>query len=62
MKSVLPLKVLAHKVLSQQRADQRDVAFMKDVLTKDRCPEFNGYNTANSRQQGVSVQPKTRAV
>lgn len=62
MKSVLPLKVLAHKVLSRQRADQTDAAFMEDVLTKDRCPEFNGYNTANSRQQGVSVQPKTRAV
>ena len=62
MKSVLPLKVLAQKVLSRQRADQTDAAFIEDVLTKDRCPEFNGYNTANCRQQGVSAQPKTRAV
>lgn len=48
-KSVQPLRVLAHKVLSRQRADDTDTAFLKDGLFKQKCPEFNGYNTANSR-------------
>ena len=29
---------------------------------KYRCPEFNVYTTTKRRQQGISTQPKTKAV
>ena len=59
--SVLPLKILVHKYLANQRANENDLAFFLDVTTKPASPEFNGYNTAMSREQGHTVQPKTKA-
>jgi hypothetical protein len=62
LKSVLPLKVLVHKFMARNRADETGFAFLQDVVTKPGCPEFNGYNTANSRDQGQTLKPKTKAV
>ena len=61
-KQVLPLKILASMSVTQQRANETDFNFLVDVLTVDNCPEFNGYNTRLSRQQGHYCGPKTNAV
>ena len=61
-KSVLPLKVLCSAILSERRAKELDIAFLRDVTNNEDCPEYNGYNTMVTRQQGVSMQPKTKAV
>ena len=59
---VPPLKILAHMVLSQQRANESDFAFLTDVIMSNDCPEFNGYNTRLCREQGRSPELKTKAV
>jgi hypothetical protein len=61
-KSVLPLKVLCSAILSERRAKVLDIDFLRDVTNTEACPEYNGYNTRMTRQQGVSMQPKTKAV
>ena len=61
-KSVLPLKVLCSAILSERRAKELDIAFLRDVTNNEDCPEYNGYNTMVTRRQGVSMQPKTKAV
>ena len=43
-------------VVSQRRA------FLADVTSRDACPEFSGYNTNFCCEQGLSFQPKTKAV
>ena len=35
---------------------------MKSIVTNDGEPEFNGYNTRNSREQGHTIYPTTKAV
>ena len=62
LRSVLPLKVLCSSIISAQRADELDVTFLRDVIKNETCPEYNGYNTNVTRDQGVSMQPKTKAV
>ena len=37
LKSVLPLKVLAHGVLAAKRARETDFAFLQDVLISEDC-------------------------
>ena len=54
-----PLKVLS--ISSEQRAEELDVAFLRDVINNENYPEYNGYNTNVTREQGVSMQPKTKA-
>ena len=41
VKSVLPLRLLAQKIVSKRRAEEFDFAFMKDVVQKPDCPEYN---------------------
>lgn len=60
--SPLPLKILAHQVISLKRAKDTDFQFMKDIVTVQNTPEFGGYNTKLSRLQSHSVRPKTRSV
>ena len=61
-KHVPLLKTLAHMVLSQQRANENDLAFLTDVIMSNDSPEFNGYNTRLCREQGRCPKPKTKAV
>ena len=61
-KSVLPLNVLCSVILSERRANELDIAFLRDITNNEACPEYNGCNTMVTRQQGVSMQPKTKAV
>ena len=61
LKSVLPLKVIAHGVLAAKRARETDFAFLQDVLISEDCPEFNGYNARLNRVHGQASMPKTKA-
>ena len=61
-KSVPLLTVLCSAILSERRAKELDIAFLRDVTNNEARPEYNGYNTMMTRQQGVSMQPKTKAV
>ncbi|KAI9520747.1 hypothetical protein NQZ68_013152 [Dissostichus eleginoides] len=45
-KAVCSLKSLAHQ----------------EVLTQDNCPEYHGYNTKRSREQGTLPQAKTKVL
>ena len=58
--SVLPLKVLCQQIISVKSATQLDFVFFRDILSKEQVPEFHGYNTAVSREQGKPVQLKTK--
>ena len=61
-RQVPPLRILAHMVISQQRANVLNLNFLKDVVQSEGCPEFNGYNTRLCRERGETLQPKTKAV
>ena len=61
-KHVLPLKFLCSAVISERRAKDLDVSFLNEIINNDSCPEYNGYNTRQTREQGVSMEPATRAV
>ncbi len=60
-REIRSLRLLAHKVVSQRRANETDFAFLADKVTFDNCPEINGYNTRLCSEQGQSPQPKTKA-
>ena len=60
--SPLPLKVLASQCISVNRARETDFMFINDIISEPNIPEFGGYNTRSSREQGHSIKPKTRAV
>ena len=55
----LPLKVLVQQQMSVSRAKETDFLFMKSIVTKDGEPEFNSYNTKNSREQGHTIYPES---
>ena len=48
--------------MSRKRAAENDFAFIQEVITTDKCPEFNGYNTKLCREQGHSLAPKRKVV
>ena len=52
VKSVLPLRLLAQRIVSKRRAAEFEFAFMKDIVQKPDCPEYKGYNVSNARNQG----------
>ena len=62
VKTVPTLKRLAHQIIANERASEINHAFFQDVLTKENCPEFYGYSTQLSREQGHQPQPKTKAI
>ena len=61
-RSPLPLKVLVAQRISAARAKQTDFMFFKSVVTDAETPEYHGYNTRISREQGHSVGPATKAI
>ena len=42
------------------RARERDLEFLKDVYHGG--PEYNGYNTKRTKEEGQALQPKTKAI
>ena len=62
-KNVLPLKVLCSALIAEKRAKELDTAFLLDITQEESsCPEYNGYNTQITREEGVAMKPKTQAV
>lgn len=60
---ILPLRVLASRIVSLSRAHDLDHLFLQGVIENPGCtPEYNGYNVRISRNQGHSVKSATRAV
>ena len=58
IKAILTLKSLAHQAIAVRRASEVN----QDILAKEDCPEFHGYNTKLCREQGHLPQPKTKAI
>ena len=50
------------KVSNARRALEVNHSFLQDILAKEDCPEFHGYNTKLCREQGHLPQPKTKAI
>jgi len=38
---------------------ENEFAFLQDIHTQSKCPEYNGYNTRHCRQAGTVPQPQT---
>ena len=61
--NVLPLKVLCSALIAEKRAKELDTAFLLDITQEESsCPEYNGYNTQITREEGMAMKPKTQAV
>ena len=56
------LKSLSHQAIAVRRASEVNHSFLQDILAKEDCPEFHGYNTTLCREQGHLPQPKTKAI
>ena len=52
----------ASEKVSINRANEIDFCFFKDIFSQADCPEFGGYNTKLCREQGHTLQPRTRVV
>ena len=48
--------------VSNSRAEENDLQFLRDVISLENCPEYNGFNTKLCREQGHSTEPKTKVV
>lgn len=59
---VLPLHVLAAKVISVNRAQEADYMFLRRITEDESTPEYNGFNTAMARAQGHTTRPATKAI
>ena len=57
-----PLSFLCSQVISVHRSHDLDYQFMKDIVTRESCPEWSGYNTQLSRQTGMVIEPKAKVV
>lgn len=51
LRSPLPLKLLCRTVLSIKITEEIDLKFLKDIVSDQKCPEFNGYNTKVIREK-----------
>ena len=49
-------------MVSWNRADEADLTFLQDVMSVKGCPEFNGYMTRSSREQGHALQEKIKVL
>ena len=59
---ILPLSFLARQVVTVTRSKTVDFSFMQHIAQDNTTPEFGGFNTLLSRQQGHSIKPATIAI
>ena len=50
------------QMVSWNRADEADLTCLQDVMSFKGCPEYNGYMTRSSREQGHTSQEKTKVL
>ncbi|MCP3888518.1 MAG: hypothetical protein GY702_06550, partial [Desulfobulbaceae bacterium] len=48
--------------MSNARASSLDLSFIQDIISLNKCPEYNGYLTKAVREQGHALKPKTKIV
>ena len=60
--SSLSSDMLHHQEVSRKRAAENDFEVIQEVITIDKCLDFNGYNTKLCREQGHSLAPTTNVV
>ncbi len=58
--SVLTLKVLAQQTILHRRSQDLDFDFLKNIVTDSLPPEYSGFNTKLTREQGQSHKPATK--
>ena len=63
-RQVLPLTILAEHIILHRRANRLDFEFLKILAhdTSSSTPEYGGFNTKMTRDQGQSVKPTSKAV
>ena len=61
-KFVMPDEFLEATGVSFARARDMDFTFIQDVLFKAITPEYNGYNTRDCRETGISPAPRSAVV
>ena len=61
-KYVLPLTILASQQVTVARARDVDFTFFQMIVGDHNTPEYGGFNTRLSREQGQSVRAATKAV
>ena len=54
--------VIMAQIISASWAKVMDFEFFRSVVTHPGMPEYHGYNTMISREQGHTVRPATKAV
>ena len=59
---VKSLANLAETAVVLNRIKERDFEFLKNAYAGHGCPEYNGFNTKKAREEGLSLQQKTKAV
>lgn len=55
----MPLKLLCQRLISVNEAKSKDFNFLKDILFKELCPEYHGYNTQACREKKLDMKPAT---
>ena len=61
-RTVPSLKMLASQQISLARARAVDYDFQQNVIREKDVPEYNGFNTRASQEQGQSIHPATKAI
>ena len=62
-RTVLPLRLLVQQSISVQHAQMKDFLFLKNILGPNcTVPDYSGYNTMLSRQQGHALRDRTFTV
>lgn len=59
---ILPLRILAAKIITLNRAQLTDYIFLKKITHDSSTPEYNGFNTEMARKQGHTIKPATKAI
>ena len=62
IKAIPTLNSHADQAIAVRRASEVNHSLLQDILAKEDCPEFHGYNTKLCREQGHLPQPKTKAI
>ena len=60
--SNLPKEIAKMQKVSRTRGEEIDFNFFLDIVSKDVCPEYNGYCYRLNHDQGLSIRPKTKII
>ena len=58
----LPEVFINKQMASWNRADEANLTFLQDLMSVKDCPEYNGYMTGYSREQGHALQENTNVL